>query len=176
MLNAKISGIIPALLTRSGRKVEPGLSLHLSAAIDAPAVLHRHAPLSLVEQHDHEYYPESEDAHSSQQTSRIWSLSSRPWPTTVGKFATIPPKIISEIPLPRPRSEINSPSQTRNIVPATIESSMAIVPMLSPKSTPGRTPDCLKQRELAPRLEERDRHRGVVRDLVNLLATHVAFL
>ena len=33
-------------------------------------------------------------------------------------IATIPPKIISEIPLPIPFSVINSPNQTKNIVPA----------------------------------------------------------
>ena len=69
-----------------------------------------------------------------------------PWPMSVGKPATIPPKMIRDMPLPRPFSVINSPSQTRNIVPATIEINIAAVPRLSPKSTPGRTPGLAQQR------------------------------
>ena len=48
-------------------------------------------------------------------------------PTIPGSPATIPLKMISEMPLPMPSSEISSPSQTRNIVPATIEVIVAIV-------------------------------------------------
>ena len=44
-----------------------------------------------------------------------------------GKAATMPAKIISDMPLPMPRSVINSPSQTRNIVPAVIEIMAAVV-------------------------------------------------
>ena len=42
-------------------------------------------------------------------------------PSSVGMPATMPPKMISEMPLPMPFSVISSPSQTRNIVPAIIE-------------------------------------------------------
>ena len=41
--------------------------------------------------------------------------------TADGKPATMEPKIISEMPLPMPRSEICSPSHTKNMVPATKE-------------------------------------------------------
>ena len=37
--------------------------------------------------------------------------------------ATMPPKMITEMPLPMPFSVISSPIQTRNIVPAVIENS-----------------------------------------------------
>ena len=40
-------------------------------------------------------------------------------PMAAGKPATIPARMIIEIPLPRPRSVICSPSHIRNIVPAT---------------------------------------------------------
>ena len=46
---------------------------------------------------------------------------------SVGTPATMPPKMISEMPLPIPFSVISSPSQTRNIVPATIEITAASV-------------------------------------------------
>ena len=39
----------------------------------------------------------------------------------------MPLKMMSEMPLPMPSSEISSPSHTRNIVPATIEVSVATV-------------------------------------------------
>ena len=41
------------------------------------------------------------------------------WPSALGKPAAMPPKIRIEMPLPRPRSVICSPSHIRNIVPAT---------------------------------------------------------
>ncbi len=44
-----------------------------------------------------------------------------------GMPATIPPKMMSETPLPMPFSVMSSPSQTRNIVPAAIEMSAAAV-------------------------------------------------
>ena len=40
-------------------------------------------------------------------------------PTAFGNPAAIPPKMMIEIPLPRPRSVICSPSHIRNIVPVT---------------------------------------------------------
>ena len=41
--------------------------------------------------------------------------------------ATMPPKMMIEIPLPMPFSVISSPSHTRNIVPAVIANSAVIV-------------------------------------------------
>eukprot|EP01139_Manchomonas_bermudensis_P007649 Amastigsp_a182117_8.p3 type:complete len:118 gc:universal Amastigsp_a182117_8:295-648(+) len=48
----------------------------------------------------------------------VRTSSSRP-PTALGKPAAIPAKIRIEMPLPRPRSVICSPSHIRNMVPAT---------------------------------------------------------
>ena len=41
------------------------------------------------------------------------------WPIARGRPAAMPAKMISEMPLPRPRSVICSPSHIRNIVPVT---------------------------------------------------------
>ena len=41
------------------------------------------------------------------------------WPSAFGRPAAMPAKIRIEMPLPRPRSVICSPSHIRNIVPAT---------------------------------------------------------
>jgi hypothetical protein len=48
----------------------------------------------------------------------VRTSSSRP-PIALGKPAAIPAKMMIEIPLPRPRSVICSPSHIRNIVPVT---------------------------------------------------------
>ena len=72
-------------------------------------------------------------------TARVMSASSRialsvapvpdspARPTMPGNPATMPLKMMSEMPLPIPSSEISSPSHTRNIVPATIEVMVATV-------------------------------------------------
>ncbi len=41
------------------------------------------------------------------------------WPIAAGRPAAMPAKMMSEMPLPRPRSVICSPSHIRNIVPVT---------------------------------------------------------
>ena len=57
---------------------------------------------------------------------RIRIVDSAPWrpsssvpATAIGSSATIPAKMISEMPLPMPRAVICSPSHIRNIVPPT---------------------------------------------------------
>ena len=50
--------------------------------------------------------------------SPVRTISSVP-PTADGRPATMPARMIIEMPLPRPRSVICSPSHIRNIVPAT---------------------------------------------------------
>lgn len=49
------------------------------------------------------------------------------WPTKPGRPDTIPPKMMTDTPLPMPFSVISSPIQTRNTVPAVMENSMARV-------------------------------------------------
>ena len=46
-------------------------------------------------------------------------LSSRVWTIVAGRLATMPAKMISEMPLPTPREVICSPSHIRNMVPPT---------------------------------------------------------
>ena len=50
----------------------------------------------------------------------------------IGNWATIPAKIMSEIPLPTPLAVICSPSQTRNMVPPT-----SVITVVNRKNTPG---------------------------------------
>ena len=45
--------------------------------------------------------------------------SSSIWARALGRLATMPEKMISEVPLPTPRAVICSPSHIRNIVPPT---------------------------------------------------------
>ena len=141
MLNAKMSGIIPALLTRSGRNVEPDcLCIWPPLYMLRPYCtgMRRCASLNSTITY---MTPNANSARSSRPAPGLFS--SNPCPTMVGNPATMPPKMISDMPFPSPRSDISSPSHTRNIVPATMDISIANVPMFSPKSTPGRTPDCL---------------------------------
>ncbi len=58
---------------------------------------------------------------------RLLFLCMNPCPITVGKFATIPANIIIDTPLPIPCSVINSPSQTKKVVPAASDNKIAIV-------------------------------------------------
>ena len=64
----------------------------------------------------------------------------------VGRPATMPPKMISEMPLPMPFSVISSPIQTRNMVPAVMEITADSVGSASGpvKPTPLTAPDCSK--------------------------------
>ena len=55
------------------------------------------------------------------------SRSRNPCASSPGNPATIPANMISEIPFPIPFSVINSPSHTRNMVPATSENKAASV-------------------------------------------------
>ena len=141
MLNAKMSGIMPALLTLSGRNVEPDcLCIWPPLYMLRPYCTGMRLCASLNSTITN-MIPKANSPSSNSPPAALFS--SRPWPTMVGKPATMPPNMINEIPLPSPRSDMSSPSHTRNIVPATMDISIAAVPMFRPKSTPGRTPDCL---------------------------------
>ena len=126
MLTAKISGIMPAELTFSGMWVV----LPPYMPVPSARAWHddRNPPLSLVDEHD----PDDGDQPNASRTGRVPMMlsaeraagrpASRPCPAD---DATMPPKMMIETPLPMPFSVINSPIQTRNIVPAVIESRMA---------------------------------------------------
>ena len=71
-----------------------------------------------------------------------------------GMPATMPPKMISEMPLPMPFSVMSSPSQTRNIVPAVMEASgrqgrQRLAAREADVADHGRRAECLKDLELA---------------------------
>ena len=125
MEKANIKGIMPAEFIRSGMYVEPdcryicpprnmlrpyctgirrwaSLNTTINAMINRPINAKKKIPMML---------------------SRSRKLvANKP-----GKPTTIPANMISEIPFPIPRSVINSPSQTRNIVPAVMDSTAANV-------------------------------------------------
>ena len=74
-------------------------------------------------------------------------VSSRVFPNALGSPATIPAKIIIDIPLPMPRSVICSPNQTKNIVPLT-----RVITEVNLKAKPGsRTrPGCASSATVIP--------------------------
>ena len=89
--------------------------------------------------------------------------------------ATMPAKMISEMPLPMPFSVISSPSQTRNIVPAVIEMTAAKVGSASgpvkPMSLDGA--GLLQDQQLAVALDDRHRHREPVRVELDAVAARL---
>ena len=95
-----------------------------------------------------------------------------------GRLATMPAKMISEMPLPTPRAVICSPSHIRNIVPPT-----SVMTQDSRKNMPGSCTASPKAPRIdfqpdrdAPGLEHGDQHGQVAGVLVELLAARLAFL
>ena len=95
-----------------------------------------------------------------------------------GRLATMPAKMISEMPLPTPRAVICSPSHIRNMVPPT-----SVITQDRRKNMPGivhrgaeDAAHALQPDGDAPGLEHRDQHRQVAGILVELLAARLAFL
>ena len=132
--------VATAELTRNGKKVEP-----LCRCIFPPRnTLRPYCTGTLrcasVNSTMKYMIPKPKTASSSRPP--VWSLIRNPRPMTEGRFATMPPNMISDMPFPSPRSVISSPSHTRNMVPATMEMTMVSVCRFSPKSTVGSTPDC----------------------------------
>src|SRR3989304_2645453 len=91
--------------------------------------------------------------------------------------ATMPPKMMSEMPLPMPFSVISSPSQTRNIVPAAMEITAASVGSafgpVRPVVGPPPPPRLLQEEQLAVALDDRHRHRHPVRVELDLVAARL---
>ena len=80
------------------------------------------------------------------------------WPIACGRPAAMPAKISSEMPLPRPRSVICSPSHIRNIVPVT---SVTAVTMRNERPGVEHEAGLRLQRDRdAERLEEREPQRA----------------
>ncbi len=93
------------------------------------------------------------------------TLESKTCGSSDGMPATMPPKMISEMPLPMPFSVISSPSQTRNIVPAVIEITAAKVGSASGpvKPMPLIGAGLLQDQQLAVALDDRHGHGHPVR-------------
>ena len=111
---AKISGIMPAELTRSGICVLcPCVMRRRTTRLAYCTGMRRCASCT-----------KTIAAMTSAETMRQDHAPERSgWPATaarlrLGRRAMMPAKMISETPLPIPFSVINSPSQIRNIVPA----------------------------------------------------------
>ena len=101
---------------------------------------------------------------------------SRVWPMMVGKRATMPAKMISEMPLPTPRLVICSPIHISSMVPPV---SVITAPMR--KNKPGWIDDMACRRMLkadgdAISLDHGQRHGEVAGVLVDDLAARLAFL
>ena len=104
--------------------------------------------------------------------------SSRVEARACGRLATMPAKMISEMPLPTPRAVICSPSHIRNTVPPT-----RVTTVTSRKNRPG-----FEHRRFSPGahalepdrdavgLDRRQQHRAVAGILVELLAPALALL
>jgi hypothetical protein len=100
--------------------------------------------------------------------SAPWRPSSRVPTIAEGNSATMPARMMSEMPLPMPREVICSPSHIRNIVPPV---SVIMVPMR--KNQPGsgdHAAGALEADRDAVRLKAREHHREVARVLVHDLA------
>ena len=99
-------------------------------------------------------------------------------PIALGRRATIPAMMISEMPLPIPRSVICSPIHIRNIVPAVTREHRhhdeARAGIVNDTAAAGRLN--LFERERDHRaLEQRQQHGAVAGVLGNLAATGLAF-
>ena len=85
-----------------------------------------------------------------------------------GRLATMPAKMISEMPLPTPRAVICSPSHIRNMVPPT-----RVITVVMRKNKPGSMTDVARAFEAdgdAVGLKRRQDDRAVAGVLVDLLA------
>ena len=133
---AKISGIMPALLTRSGmwvwpcwRYIRPPRMVERAYCTGMRRCASWKSTISAI--------TASVITASRKMPPVIAAVpESVLRPTIPGSPATMPPKMISEMPLPMPCSEISSPSQTRNIVPAIIEMIVATVGSAFPPVSP----------------------------------------
>ena len=104
----------------------------------------------------------------------------RAWPIASGMRATMPARMISEMPLPRPYSSICSPSHIRKTQPAVRQA----MPMTQKRRTcPHRSAAApasgcvlVHVREPEDRLDDAQRDRRVARPLLDLLAAGLAFL
>ena len=96
----------------------PRLSVHAAAPEQAARVLHRHPPLRLVEEDDGRHHHDDQREDHQDADARQACRGAGDAGQELGMPATMPPKMMREMPLPMPFSVMSSPSQTRNMVPA----------------------------------------------------------
>ena len=142
MENAKIRGIMPAELIRSGMYVEPDWRYiwpPLKMLRPYCTGMRRWASLNTTIR-----AMMSRPMRAKKNTPMMLSRSRNPVASRPGKPTTMPAKMISEMPLPMPRSVISSPNQTRNMVPAVRDRTAANVGRKEsgPKPTLVSTPAC----------------------------------
>ena len=144
-------------------------------------ILHQQAPLRALEEHDRRDDGEGQRKEGNQQAradSEPVCDSSNSCTSAPGRPATMPAKMMSEVPLPTPRCVICSPSHIRNMVPPT-----SVMTVVARKNQPGSmtTAPAVLRRAFktdcnAVGLERGQHHGEVARVLIDLLAARLAFL
>ncbi len=155
---AKIGGMTPDMLSFSGRcELWPAIDLVADLAL---GVVDQNLALAALDEH-HERGDDRSTSAAMPSTSGIEyapvRASSSVPPIALGSPAAMPAKIISEMPLPSPRSVICSPSHIRNMVPVT---SVTTAVSRKPQARIEHQPGLRLERDRDPeRLEERERQR-----------------
>ena len=90
-------------------------------------------------------------------------VASKAWAITTGQLATMPAKMISEMPLPTPRAVICSPSHIRNTVPPV---SVMTAEIRTTSQDPYTTPQCSSPTAMRVALDRGQQHRAIARILV----------
>ena len=143
--DAKIGGITPAVFTLSGR-CERLAAVHLPAD-HALGVLDRDPALRALEEHDDRDDADADAGHE-QQADRLdlpdLDLTRRCGTPRRASRDTMPAKMISEMPLPMPRSVICSPSHMMNAVPV-----VSVIIVIRRKPQPGSRHDVAELRAFA---------------------------
>ena len=119
-LDAKIGGITPDMLSLNGRwLVWPAYMRRPDLAL---RIVHRDTALRALDEHHEQRHAEHDMIRSSAngpahfaRAHHVQRVAEAP-----GRPATMPARMIMEMPLPMPRSVICSPSHIRNRVPVVI--------------------------------------------------------
>ena len=129
---AKIGGMTPEVLSLSGRCEDLPLE---HAVADLPfGILDQQAALRALHEYDEGDHGDRHHDHREDQTGRQRALAAELQRAgdRDGSSATMPEKMISEMPLPMPREVICSPSHIRNMVPP-----VSVITVEMRKNSPG---------------------------------------